>query len=312
VTQLYPVAVTLVALTLTATACGSGGKEGAGSPQDQIQVTGTFREKPTIRFKTPLNLSESSSWVTVPGKGDMVGPEATVILQLTLTNGRTGKKAISTLDPGQRPLDIPLGDQVFPSLAKALIGKPDHTRVVVASTSDDAYGPNGSPQLGLKGGDPVVMVADILSTDPASVLKAPTGASTPAPATAPTLVEKDGQPTGFDFSKARKPKKLVVIPLREGTGPEVESPDRLAVDYVVQVWGARTPVEGTYGKEPTTVSLGTSAGVIKAWTQALVGRKEGARLMIIAPPDVAYGAAPRSGIPGNSTLAFIVDVLGVG
>jgi peptidylprolyl isomerase len=312
VTQLHRVVVTLVALTLTATACGSREKQGTGSPQDRIQVTGAFRELPTVRFKAPLELSESASWVTVPGKGDRVSAESTVILQLTLMNGRTGRKAISTLDKGQRPLDIPLGDQVFPSLAKALVGKSDHSRVVVASTPDDAYGANGSPQIGLKGDDTVVMVADILSTDPTSVLKAPSGASTPAPGTVPTVVENDGQPTGFDFTGVRKPRKLVVVPLREGTGPEVESPDRLAVDYVVQVWGAKAPVEETFTKEPTIVSLGTSAGVIKAWDQALVGRKEGARLMIIAPPALAYGASPQSGIPANSTLVFIVDVLGVG
>ncbi len=311
-TQLHRVVVALVALTVTVTACGAGDKRGSSSPQEEIQVTGAFKELPTVRFKAPLKLSESTSWVTEAGKGDRVGAEGTVILQLTMINGRTGKKAISTLDKGQSPLDIPLGDQVFPSLAKALVGKPDHTRVVVASTSDDAYGDSGSPQIGLKGGDPVVMVADILSTDPTSVLKAPTGASTAAPATAPAVVLEDDQPAGFDFSRARKPKKLVVIPLREGTGSVVESPDRLAVDYIVQVWGAKTPVQETYTKEPTTVSVGTSAGVIKAWDQALVGQKEGARLMIIAPPDVAYGASPQSGIPGNSTLVFIVDVLGVG
>jgi peptidylprolyl isomerase len=34
-------------------------------------------------------------------------------------------------------------------------------------------------------------------------------------------------------------------------------------------------------------------------------------VLIIAPPGDAYGAQAQSGIPANSTLTFVVDVLGV-
>ena len=97
-------------------------------------MTGDFGEKPTIKIAAPLKVSETESWTTTTGKGDQVGAEATVILHLTLADGRTGKTAVSTLDTGQRPLEIKLGDQVFPSLTKALVGKTAGSRVVVAST----------------------------------------------------------------------------------------------------------------------------------------------------------------------------------
>ena len=86
-------------------------------------MSGPFGEKPTIKIAAPLKLSESESWTTVTGKGDSVGSDATVILQLTLADGRTGKTAC--LHPRRRPAsaEIKLGDQVFPSLAKALVGK---------------------------------------------------------------------------------------------------------------------------------------------------------------------------------------------
>ncbi len=310
-TQAHRAAAILLALALGATACGSGEQSAAASLRDRIQVSGGFAEKPSIRFTTPLDLTDTTSWVTTMGQGDKVGAEATAILQLTLTDGRTGKVAISTLDQGQRPLEIPLGDQVFPSLAKALIGKPADSRVVVASTSDDAYGDDGAPQLGIKGGDPVVMVADILSTDPTTVLDAPSGATVPPPASAPRVTEADGHPVGFDFTGARKPRKLVVIPLREGTGPAVESPDRIAADYIGQVWGAPQPFQETFTQEPAGFSVGLGS-VVKAWDSALTGQKEGARVMIISPPGLAYGATAQPHIPANSTLVFIVDVLGVG
>ena len=34
--------------------------------------------------------------------------------------------------------------------------------------------------------------------------------------------------------------------------------------------------------------------------------------MLICPPATAYGAAASRDIPANSTLVFVVDVLGVG
>jgi peptidylprolyl isomerase len=297
-------------LALTATACGSGDTSEEKSLRERIEVSGAFGEAPRIKIDAPLELTESSSWIEEKGDGAAVGEAATAILELTLANGRTGKAAISTVDQG-RPLEVKLGDQVFPSLNSALVGKPADSRIVVASVADDAYGDTGSPQSGIKGGDPVVMVADILSTDPPTALDGPTGETLAAPANAPRLKEKGGVPVRLGFAKARKPKKLVVIPLRKGTGPAIESPDRITADYIGQVWGARKPFGSTFSKEPAEFSIGLG-GVVQAWDKALDGQKEGARVMIISPPDLGYGSSAQPRIPANSTLVFVVDVLGVG
>jgi len=311
VTRFHRAVIAVLALALTTAACGSAKEKDASTLQDRIKVSGDFGEKPILEIDPPLKLTESTSWSEEIGTGDKIGSDATAILQLTLADGRTGKTALSTFDEGQRALEVKLGEQVFPSLVQALGGKPATSRVVVASTSEDAYGEKGAPQIGIKGGDPVVMVADIISTDPTSVLAKPTGATRAAPAKAPVLEEKDGLPVGFDFAKARKTKKLTVIPLREGTGPVVEEPDRIAANYLGQVWGAKQPFAETFSNEPALFTIGLQ-GVIKAWDNALAGQKEGARVMIIAPPAAAYGATAQQNIPANSTLVFVVDVLGVG
>ena len=311
----HQVAVVAVALALMATACGSEEKgseekKEPANPKNGIEVTGEFGAKPTITIDAPLSLEESTSWTSEVGEGDKVGAAATSILQLTMADLRTGKTAVSTGDPGERPLAVTL-DQIFPVLARALTGKTAHSRVVVAATADDSYGDSGSPQIGIKAGDPVVMVADILSTDPTSVFDGPSGKTLAAPDTAPLLKEEKGLPVGFEFRGSRKPGKLAVITLREGTGPVVERPDRIAADYLGQVWGAKKPFEETFSKKPDNFSIGLGA-TIKAWDDALVGTKEGARVVIIAPPALAYGATAQPNIPANSTLAFVVDVLGVG
>ncbi len=298
-------------LALSVSACGSEEEKESASLRDRIQVSGDFGAVATLEIDAPVKVPESTSWVVETGKGDKVGAGATAILQLTLANGRTGETAFSTYEEGQRPIEAMLGDQIFPSLVQALTGKPADSRVVVASTSEDTYGANGAPQIDIEPGDPVVMIADILSTDPTSVLDGPTGTTVTPAVTAPALLEKDGVPTGFDFTRARKPKKLQVVTLREGSGPVVESPDRIAADYLGAVWGAKKTFDETFTQEPAKFSIGLGS-VIPAWDTALAGKKEGARVMIIAPPDVAYGASAQPNIPANSTLVFVVDVLGVG
>ena len=310
-TQRHRVAGALMALALSTTACGAQEERATTSLRDSIRVSGSFGTAPKLDIDTPLSFDDSSSWSTHRGQGDKVGAQATAILQLTLANGRTGETAVSTYDEGQRPIEAMLGDQIFPSLVEALTGKPARSRVVVASTSDDTYGDQGAPQIDVKGGDPVVMVADILSTDPTSVLDGPTGETVAPPATAPVIVEKDGVPAGFRFTGARKPRKLTVVTLREGTGPVVESPDRIAADYHGAVWGADKAFDETFTKEPANFSIGLGS-VIKAWDTALVGKREGARVLVICPPRLAYGASAQPNIPANSTLVYVVDILGVG
>jgi FKBP-type peptidyl-prolyl cis-trans isomerase len=53
----------------------------------------------------------------------------------------------------------------------------------------------------------------------------------------------------------------------------------------------------------------TVNGVIPGWQEALVLMKPGAKWELYVPPELAYGASPRPGIPGNSLLIFDVELL---
>ena len=103
-----------------------------------------------------------------------------------------------------------------------------------------------------------------------------------------------------------------MIPLREGTGPAIESPDRIAADYLGQVWGAKEPFEDDLRQGAGQFSIGLG-GVITGLGQG-PGRTEGgcpgdAHQPTRARPTAATG---QPNIPANSTLVFVVDVLGVG
>jgi FKBP-type peptidyl-prolyl cis-trans isomerase FkpA len=69
-----------------------------------------------------------------------------------------------------------------------------------------------------------------------------------------------------------------------------------------------TQFDSSYDRgQPISFSLG---GVIAGWTEGLQLMSVGERFRFIIPPDLAYGAAGRPGIPSNATLTFEVELIG--
>lgn len=62
--------------------------------------------------------------------------------------------------------------------------------------------------------------------------------------------------------------------------------------------------------EPFEFTLGAGM-VIKGWDEGLLGMKIGEKKTLTISPDKAYGPNDYHGIPGNSTLIFDVELLGI-
>ena len=97
----------------------------------------------------------------------------------------------------------------------------------------------------------------------------------------------------------------------EGTGEGAKAGDSITVNYVGVLSADGSEFDNSYDRgQPFTLTLG-AGGVIAGWDQGLVGAKVGGRRQLDIPAELAYGDAERSGIPANSALTFVVDILAI-
>jgi peptidylprolyl isomerase len=94
-----------------------------------------------------------------------------------------------------------------------------------------------------------------------------------------------------------------------GTGATVTSGSTVTVHYVGVSQSTGKEFDSSWSRGQT-ISFPLS-GVIKGWTDGLVGMKVGGRRTLVIPGDQAYGASPPSGsgIGPNDTLVFVIDLV---
>ena len=90
-------------------------------------------------------------------------------------------------------------------------------------------------------------------------------------------------------------------------GPKVKETQTLTVHYTGKIWGADKQFDSSWERgQPAEFPLGQ---VIQGWQKGLAGVPVGSRVVMSIPPSLGYGDQEQQGIPANSTLVFVVDVL---
>jgi peptidylprolyl isomerase len=98
------------------------------------------------------------------------------------------------------------------------------------------------------------------------------------------------------------PTTLLVKDLTPGSGPAAKAGSALTVDYDLVTWSDKVD----QGQHPLSFTLGRGQ-VVPGWEQGLNGVKQGARRLVVVPPDLGYGSSGNQQVKPNETLVFVVD-----
>lgn len=254
------------------------GEESDGQPV--IDVTGEFGRRPQVAFQAPLHLTAPHTSVLIEGEGKTLGEEDVVILSFVVYSARTGEVIDSSYS--SEPRTLSLTPDAGP-LYEELLGRAEGTRLLHLS-----QGSVSRPEA-------AVVVYDILHTQA-------WGEEVAAPEDAADLprVERDGRgrPT-VTIPDADPPSTLRILTLIKGDGPQVEEGGLLTAHYVSVSWEEDEEFDSTWGENLAPPAI-PFTGLIPAWQEGLSGATVGSQIMIIAPPEAAFG---------SDTVVFVIDLL---
>lgn len=109
-------------------------------------------------------------------------------------------------------------------------------------------------------------------------------------------------------SKNNLPEGLIVQTLVEGSGREVKTGQVIKAHYQGSLENGETFDSSYERNQPFIAQIGVG-NLIKGWDIAIPGVREGGKIKLTIPPDLAYGDRDLPGIPAGSTLIFELEVL---
>ena len=312
----------LVAATLAA--CSPTAQNGdcvpsaAGPASNAVTVTGEFGTKPTVTFTAPLVAETTERTVAIAveaGTTDdaYAGPGDEVTLDFTIFNGTSGEEVTATEYTEGNETTFTVDEEVYlPGLIKTIACSQVGNRLVGVIPPADAFGADGSTDLGIAGGESLVFVADIVSIEPAPPAPPTSATGVPQDPTAgfPTVeLGEDGTPT-ITIPDGAPPAGLQIAVLKKGDGDVVAEGDTVTVQYMGMNWQTKTVFDASWGKNGP-VSF-TTSGVVSGFGQALVGQAVGSQVIVVIPPELGYGPSggnPDAGIGATDTIVFVIDIL---
>jgi peptidylprolyl isomerase len=295
------------ALTQGATSICKAGTE--HSNIDQVSVKGDFHKVPEVDFATGITGSSIETKVLVEGKGPQIFGNQQVKLEIEAINGGNKKKLVSTNFDGSDAQSMYLAPGQVPDFCNALGGVREGSRVAVLYPPKYAHNLQGIADLGVKPTDSLVFVFDVLKV----YLPMALGDTKALPVGFPpvNVVRATNGVPGITIPKVAAPKDLSIATLIEGRGQKVAMGDNVTLQYSGFLWKEHTQFDSSWDKgKPAQFEL-KQGGLIDGFLKAVVGQKVGSQVVAVIPPSQGYGEQGTSGIPGNSTLVFVIDILGV-
>ncbi|GLF96259.1 FKBP-type peptidyl-prolyl cis-trans isomerase [Streptomyces yaizuensis] len=306
------------ALLLSTAACGTDEDKGSDSnPSTKsaasqgglpaITAGAAFGEKPTLAKGVGAPPKELKIEVISEGKGEVLkkGDQAKVHY---LGQVWDGTKPFDNSFDRKQPFDVTIGGQgVIEGWQKALDGQKAGSRLEVSIPPNLAYGDQEQP--GIKANSTLVFVMDIVSSKTIPVSAKGTEVAQDDSALPKVGTNTDGKAPSVTIPKSEPPKKLVDQYVLEGSGPVLTDKDSVVVRYQAYMWKDGKQFDSTYRTQAPPPVWPLEQVTVKGLKDGLIGKKVGSRVLLVLPPDQGFGTKEQNGIPKNSTLVFVVDLL---
>ncbi|WP_232247843.1 FKBP-type peptidyl-prolyl cis-trans isomerase [Kitasatospora azatica] len=272
-------------------------------------VSGDFGSKATITVPQGQPSGQFVVSTVTEGEGANVGKGDWVTVNYTATNWTTGKSIPSSYDAGAKPQLYQAGNgQLVPAFDQSVLGKKSGSRLLVVAPPSAGFGSNGNQQLGVGKDDTVVFVLDIMQVVPQDAVVSGTMTQ---PAANQPQVKDNGKaaPTITIPANTPAPTDLQTNVLIKGDGKPVQSGQSLVLQYTGVLWSNGQQFDSSWNHGGAQVLQIGTGSVIQGWDKGLVGQPVGSRVELVIPPALGYGSQAQNGIPANSTLVFVIDIL---
>jgi len=303
-------ALTTLLISLTLTGCSptvtlACDPAGGGDQVDSIEVSTTPLTKPAVSFASPMTADGIQSRVVIEGDGNVFTGRNLIEFEFAGYNGATGALLQQTEFDGKNPSPSFFGPDSVPNFCSALVGAKEGSRVVALFPPKDAHDGQGVASLGIGPDDSFVFIFDLSRV----YLEKAEGSAVAAEAGMPSVVTTPEGVPGITIPKTAAPTELKVAQLIKGSGPEVKSGDKVTMHYSGFIWADGSKFDSSWDKG-SPAQFEVPGQLIGGFGTAVVGQNVGSRVVVVIPPELGYGAESSGSIPPNSTLIFVIDILG--
>ncbi|MEV7391121.1 MULTISPECIES: FKBP-type peptidyl-prolyl cis-trans isomerase [unclassified Streptomyces] len=280
-------------------------------PLPAITAGTKFDEKPTVAKGSGDPSKNLAVKTVIAGSGKTVAENDFVQANYLGQIWSTGKVFDQSYDREPLLMQLAAGS-IIDGWRYGLAGKKAGSRVLMAVPPTWGYGSSGNAQAGIKGTDTLVFVVDVLNSFNSKSSSTGKEVAQSDSALPKVGTNTDGKAPSIDIPKVDPPKKLVSNYVLEGDGAEVTSSQTILCQFKGEVWDSGKAFEQTYESgRLAQFSITQMEQVLKGLSQGLTGKKVGSRVLVVVPPELAYGNNPPSGgvVKKGSTLVFSVDIL---
>lgn len=258
----------------------------SGATSGSIQVDGAVGSPATVSFAAPLTITSTERTVVVEGGGAPVDGSDLVEYAATVFDAATGELLQQQGYDEQATLPA-AAVTVGPFVGCATVG----SRIVVAVPETDQGGAS-------------VWVLDVLDTLPSAA----TGADQKPVDGMPTVSLAEGGAPTITIPGGEPAAETRVAVLKKGDGATVAAGDTVMVQYSGVRWSDGEIFDSSWSKGVPTALVTTD--VISGYKPALEGQTVGSQVLVVIPPDEAYGEGEinEDDLTGE-TLVFVVDIL---